>query len=195
MWSWIFQKSGVTRYGWFQSNHNGFNQQKIFILQNHPSDKDGYGVDGSMFLKVNSEQDSSKLKRFELNVMNFLTQFEEDGVISMDAISDDLSNRESAKSFRETYMGWVDNIKNQFLNDNELNKFFNRKGDTYTKIFGGLGLAVSVIVFIFALMDSLPAADIALVMSIVLGVVAIISLILPRKNSRTVDNLRRRIRC
>ena len=145
---------------------------------------------GQCFLRLTLKKDSKTLKRFELNVMNFLTQFEEDGVISMDAISDDLSNRESAKSFRETYMGWVDNIKNQFLNDNELNKFFNKKGDTYIKIFGGVGLAVSVIVFIFALMDSLPAADIALVMSIVLGVVAINFTDPTRENSRTMDNLR-----
>ncbi|WP_048190253.1 DUF2207 domain-containing protein [Methanobacterium sp. SMA-27] len=175
------KKVGVPDMDGFKATIMDLINRKYFILQNHPSDKDGYGADGSMFLKVNPEQDSSKLKRFELNVMNFLTQFEEDGVISMDAISDDLSNRESAKSFRETYMGWVDNIKNQFLNDSELNNFFNKKGDTYIKIFGGLGLAVSIIVFIFALMDSLPAADIALVMSIVLGVVAIISLILPEK--------------
>ena len=175
------KKVGVPDMDGFKATIMDLINRKYFILQNHPSDKEGYGADGSMFLKVNHEQDSSKLKRFELNVMNFLTQFEEDGVISMDAISDDLSNSESAKSFRETYMGWVDNIKNQFLNDSELNKFFNKKGDTYIKIFGGLGLAVSVIVFIFALMDSLPAADIALVMSIVLGVVAIISLILPEK--------------
>lgn len=175
------KKVGVPDMDGFKATIMDLINRKYFILQNHPSDKDGYGADGSMFLKVNPEQDSSKLKRFELNVMNFLTQFEEDGVISMDAISDDLSNRESAKSFRETYMSWVDNIKNQFINDSELNKFFNKKGDTYIKIFGGLGLAVSVIVFIFALIDSLPAADIALVMSIVLGVVAIISLILPEK--------------
>ncbi len=175
------KKVGVPDMDGFKATIMDLINRKYFILQNQPSDKDGYGADGSMFLKVNPEQDSSKLKRFELNVMNFLTQFEEDGVISMDAISDDLSNRESAKSFRETYMSWVDNIKNQFINDSELNKFFNKKGDTYIKIFGGLGLAVSVIVFIFALIDSLPAADIALVMSIVLGVVAIISLILPEK--------------
>lgn len=175
------KKVGVPDMDGFKATIMDLINRKYFILQNQPSEKEGYGADGSMFLKVNPEQDSSTLKRFELNVMNFLTQFEEDGVISMDAISDDLSNRESAKSFRETYMGWVDNIKNQFLNDSELNKFFNKKGDSYIKIFGGIGLAVSVIVFIFALMDSLPAADIALVMSIVLGVVAIISLILPEK--------------
>ncbi|MBZ2166696.1 DUF2207 domain-containing protein [Methanobacterium spitsbergense] len=175
------KKVGVPDMDGFKATIMDLINRKYFILQNQPSEKEGYGADGSMFLKVNPEQDSSTLKRFELNVMNFLTQFEEDGVISMDAISDDLSNRESAKSFRETYMGWVDNIKNQFLNDSELNKFFNKKGDSYIKIFGGIGLAVSVIVFICALMDSLPAADIALVMSIVLGVVAIISLILPEK--------------
>ena len=175
------KKVGVPDMDGFKATIMDLINRKYLILETQPSDKEGYGVDGSMFLKVNPEKDSSTLERFEISVMNFLTQFEEDGVISMDAISDNLSDRETAKSFKETYTSWVNNIKDQFLNDKELNKFFNKKGDTYIKIFGGVGLAVSVIVFIFAVIDSLPAAHYALVMSIVLGVVSIISLILPEK--------------
>ncbi len=92
-----------------------------------------------------------------------------------------LSDRETAKSFRDTYNNWVGHIKSKFLDDNELNKFFNRKGDTYLKIFGGVSLVVSVLVFIFTISDSLPAAKVALLMSILLGLVAIISIILPEK--------------
>lgn len=155
--------------------------RKYLLLENEPSDKEGYGLSGSMFLKLNPGMDSSNLKEFELDVLNFLQQFDEGGLISLDRISEDLSDSETAKSFRDTYNNWIGHIKSKFLSDKELNKFFNRKGDTYLKIFGGVSLVVSVVVFIFTISDSLPAATVALLMSIVLGVVAIISIILPEK--------------
>lgn len=159
--------------------------RKYLTMENEPledKDKEGYGLVGSMYLKYNTKKDSSGLKSFEKDVINFLTQYEDDdGLISLDAISDNLSVRESAKSFRDTYMNWRDNIKNSFLNDDEMNKFFNKKGDSYLKIFGIIALIAAVIVFFLTITDGIPAARIALVMSIVLGVVAIISLILPQK--------------
>jgi len=155
--------------------------RKYLLLEKEPSDKEGYGISDSMFLKLNPGMDSSSLKEFELDVLNFLGQFEEEGLISLDRISEDLSDRETAKSFRDTYNNWIEHIKSKFLDDNELNKFFNRKGDTYLKIFGGVSIAVSVAVFVFTISDSLPAAAVALLMSIVLGVVAIISIIMPEK--------------
>jgi uncharacterized membrane protein len=155
--------------------------RKYLLLEKEPSDKEGYGISDSMFLKLNPGMDSSSLKEFELDVLNFLGQFEEEGLISLDRISEDLSDRETAKSFRDTYNNWIEHIKSKFLDDNELNKFFNRKGDTYLKIFGGVSIVVSVAVFIFTISDSLPAATVALLMSIVLGVVAIISIIMPEK--------------
>jgi uncharacterized membrane protein len=155
--------------------------RKYLLLEKEPSDKEGYGISDSMFLKLNPGMDSSSLKEFELDVLNFLGQFEEEGLISLDRISEDLSDRETAKSFRDTYNNWIEHIKSKFLDDNELNKFFNRKGDTYLKIFGGMSIVVSVAVFIFTISDSLPAAAVALLMSIVLGVVAIIFIIMPEK--------------
>ncbi len=134
-----------------------------------------------MYLKYNSQKDTSELKSYEKSIINFLSQFEEDGLISLDAMSDNLSEPETAKSFRETYNSWRDGIKSAFLNKDELDKFFNKKGDSYLKIFGVIGLIAAVVVFIISLIDSIPAAGIATVMSIVLGVIAIISLILPEK--------------
>ncbi|ADZ10033.1 Protein of unknown function DUF2207, membrane [Methanobacterium lacus] len=161
--------------------------RKYLIMENEPLeekslDKEGYGLVGSMYLRYNVQKDSSELKSFEKNVINFLTEYEDDdGLISLDAISDNLSVRESARSFRNTYLDWKDNLRNTLLNNNELDKFFNKKGDSYLKIFGVLALIVAVIVFFFSIMDDIPAANLSLLLSIVLGVVAIISLLLPQK--------------
>jgi uncharacterized membrane protein len=155
--------------------------RKYLLLEKEHSEKEGYGLDAAMSLKVNSSMDCSVLEEFELDVLNFLKRFEEDGLISMERISNDLSNPEIANSFRNTYNNWASHIKSKFLDDNELNKFFNRKGDSLLKTFGGIGLVVAVIVFIFTITDTLPAARVALLMSIILGLVSIISIILPEK--------------
>ena len=155
--------------------------RKYLTLENEHSDNEGYGVDSSMFLKINSKMDSSQLEEFELDVMNFLKIFEDEGLISMDRISNDMSNPEIANTFKNTYNNWTDHIKSKFLDENELKKFFNRKGDTLLKTFGGLSFVLAAGVFIFTITDSLPAAKIALLMSIILGLVAIISIILPEK--------------
>ena len=155
--------------------------RKYLLLEKENSDNEGYGVDSSMFLRINSEMDSSQLEEFELDIMNFLKVFEDEGLISMDRISNDLSNPEIANTFKNTYNNWTDHIKSKFLDEEELKKFFNRKGDTLLKTFGGLSLVLAAGVFIFTITDSLPAAKIALLMSIILGLVAIISIILPEK--------------
>ena len=155
--------------------------RKYLNLEKTHSDKEGYGLREPMFLKVNPNQDISVLEEFEQDVMDFLMQFEEDGLISMDRISDDMSDPETANSFRNTYSNWTANIKSKFLDDNELKKFFNRKGDSLLKTFGGISLFVAAVVFIFTITDSLPAARIALLISILLGLVAIISIVLPEK--------------
>lgn len=134
-----------------------------------------------MTFKINPEMDTSKLKDFERDVIFFLKQYEESGIISLDYISDDLKNRESAKSFRETYNSWRDSIKDHYLNDEVLKKIFNKKGDSYLKIFGGAAIVLAGIVFFFTLSNPIPAAIWALISSIILGIVAIISLIMPQK--------------
>ncbi|WP_321423089.1 DUF2207 domain-containing protein [uncultured Methanobacterium sp.] len=155
--------------------------RKYLLMEKEPSEKQGYGIDDSMFLKINPEKDKSDLKQFELDVLNFLGEFEQDGLISLDQISADLSDRETAKSFRDTYNNWKDDIKDRFLSDDQMDKIFIKKGDTYLKIFGVAGIIVAAIVFFVTITDSLPAAKFALIASIALGVVSIISLILPQK--------------
>lgn len=124
-----------------------------------------------------------------MDVLNFLEEFEDEGLISLDRISADLSNKTTAKSFRKTYMDWRAAIKEEYLSEDQLSKIFNKKGDTYIKIFGIVGIVVAGIVFYFTINDALPAASYALVASIILGLVSVISLLLPQKIGGAVDYL------
>ena len=143
--------------------------------------KEDAGLKEEMTFKINPEMDIDKLKDFEKDVIYFLKGYEEEGIISLDYISDDLKNRASARSFRDTYNTWKDNIKNHYLNDDVLKKIFNKKGDNYLKIYGVAAIVLAVVVFFFTLSDPVPTATWAWLTSIILGIVALVSFIMPQK--------------
>ncbi|HML05212.1 MAG TPA: DUF2207 domain-containing protein [Methanobacterium sp.] len=175
------KKVGVPDMDGFKATIMDLINRKYLLFKSKSSNKEDLGVSDSIFLSINQNKDLKTLKEFELDVLNFLKGYEEDGIISMDTISESLSDRSSAKAFRETYNNWRDNIKSRFLDGEELRKIFIKKGDTYLKIFGVLGLIAAAITFFVTIVDSLPAASLALLSSLVLGVVSIISLALPEK--------------
>lgn len=175
------KKVGVPDMDGFKATIMDLINREYLLFKSESSGKEDLGLSNSIFLSVNPKKDIKNLKEFELDILDFLKGYEEEGIISMDTISESLSDRSSAKAFRETYNNWRDNIKSKFLDGEELRKIFIKKGDTYLKIFGVLGLIAAVITFFVTLADSLPAASLALLSSLVLGVVSIISLALPEK--------------
>jgi uncharacterized membrane protein len=154
--------------------------RKYLLFHSDPSAKEDVGLSGEMSFKINQDMDRSKLKDFELDVLRFLEGYEKGGIISLDDISDDLSDQSGAKSFRLTFDGWRSSIKKSYLNNDVLKKIFNKKGDTYLKAFGYGALILAAIVFYFSLNSPLPGATWAFYSSIILGIVAIISLIMPQ---------------
>ncbi len=133
-----------------------------------------------IYLKVNPDKNDSNLKIFEKDVINFLKKFEHDGFISLDKIFEDLINDNTAKLFRKSYHHWKNDIKNKVLTDDVLKKIFDKKGDIYEDIFGGLGLIIAIIIFITAAIY-LPGVSIILYSSIIFGIVAIGALTIPQR--------------
>jgi len=154
--------------------------RKYLLMQNIPSKLDE-NKDASLSLKINYDKGLNGLKNFESDVINFLREFEEEGIIYLDSLKHDLKDKSTAESFRDSYNLWKDNLKNEFLDDETMNKIFLKKGDTYLKAFGIIGLIVAAITFFFTVSDPLPASNLALISSIILGFVAVISLIMPQK--------------
>lgn len=155
--------------------------RKYLIFYSDQSNQEDVGLSGEMSFTVNPDKDTSELKSFEKDVINFLKGYEEGGTISLDYISSDLSNSTSAQSFKTTFESWKNIIKREFLGDEVLKNIFNKKGDNYLKIFAVGAIILAALVFFFTIADPLPAASLALVSSIILGIVAIISFILPQK--------------
>jgi uncharacterized membrane protein len=154
--------------------------RKYLLMQDVPQtlDKD---KDRSISLKVNPDKNLDELTNFEYDAITILKNFEEDGIINLDGLKNGLKDRNTAQSFRESYGIWESDLKSEFLNDGIMDQIFLKKGDTYLKIFGVIGLIAAALTFFFTISNPLPAASYALVTSIILGIVSIISLIMPQK--------------
>ncbi|MBM4241411.1 MAG: DUF2207 domain-containing protein [Euryarchaeota archaeon] len=140
-----------------------------------------YEGDQSIKLKINKDKDLTELKYFELDVISFLRGFARGGVISLDQMKNDLKNREIAKSFRDSYNVWKDDLKREFLSDETMKRIFIKKGDTYLKIYGVVALVTAIIVAYMTIFDPLPVAVYPFYASIILGIVALVSLIMPQQ--------------
>ncbi len=174
------KKVGVPDMDGFRATIMDLINRKYLVIQDIPSELDE-NRDASLSLKINDTKNFNELTNFETDVINFLSYFEEDGIIYLDSLKQDLKDRSTAESFRDSYNLWKDDLTNEFLNDEVMSKIFLKKGDTYLKIFGIIGLIAAVITFVFAISDPLPASGYALFTSFILGIVAIISIIMPQK--------------
>lgn len=159
----------------------------------------------SMNLEIDPTKDKTILKSYELDVLNFLLKFtgnneemdideyfmteeecnqerkhKDENFISMNRISEDLSNPQTALIFRNTYHNWKNNIQKELSTDETLKKIYDKKGCTYLRIFGVIGLITAMILFIIAIFN-LPKANILALSSVIFGLVAITSLILPQR--------------
>jgi len=72
------------------------------------------------FVKINKKKGVTKLKPYEIDVINFLKRYNKKGVISLGFIKEDLKNLKSSKKFESRCNSWEKNLKNEYLN----NKFF-----------------------------------------------------------------------
>lgn len=149
----------------------------------------------SVFLEVNSDIDFTPLWEFELDIINFLVEYEQDGIISMDLISESLYYSDSAKFLRETYENWVKKVKQALLDEGSLNQAFLRNGDKFLKIFGIVGLSVAIIGQISILADQIATLCLVGISSLILGLSTIISLLLPGKIAGQWTHYGRNIIC
>ncbi len=72
------------------------------------------------FVKINKKKGVTKLKPYELDVINFLKRYDKKGVISLYSIEEDLKNLKASKKFESRYNSWEKHLKKEYFN----NKFF-----------------------------------------------------------------------
>ena len=111
---WFSKKIGEPDMDGFKATIMDLIDRKYLLLEKEQASKEGYGFDDSLFLKVNPEKYKSTLKGFEMDVLNFLEEFADEGLISLDQISADLSNKTTAILPRNLY-GLESRYKDEYL--------------------------------------------------------------------------------
>ncbi|HML04415.1 MAG TPA: DUF2207 domain-containing protein, partial [Methanobacterium sp.] len=156
-----------------------------YILLNDAPYGEDYDTSGSLFLEINPDYDSDTLWEFEVQVLNFLQEYEQDGIISMDMISESLGYLDSSESFKSTYKNWRNEVKKTLLAGDSFKESFYNKGDKYLKIFAFFGLIPAIALFIIVVLSKSAFHNLFSGMftlsALILGLVSLISLLLPQR--------------
>ena len=113
------------KYGFKATLLDLINKNYIIFLNPNTSNSNKKDADyHGPFVKINKKKSVTKLKAYELDVINFLKRYDKKGVISLYFIGEDLKNLKASKKFESRYNSWEKHLKNESSN----NKFF--KGDS-----------------------------------------------------------------
>jgi hypothetical protein len=77
--------------------------RNYLFLKDTPSDNVDLDSSNSLFLEINQDYDPNTLWEFETEVLNFLKEYEQDGIIPMDLVFESLSYSNSVEFFEYTY--------------------------------------------------------------------------------------------
>ena len=168
------KKIGVPNLDGFRATILDLIDRNYLILDDAPYGED-YDTSG-LFLQINPDYDPSTLWNFELQVIGFLKEYEQDGIISMDLITESLGYYNSSRFFKYTYKSWQKEVK-KTITDGNFKEAFYSKGDKYLKIFGFVGV-VTVFAFLRVVPKSFPS--ILFLCMLILGAASVISLVLPQ---------------
>ena len=177
------KKIGVPNLNGFRATIMDLIDRNYLLLNNTPYGED-YDASGSLFMEINPDYDQDTLWEFEIQILNFLKEYEQEGIISMDLISDSLAYVNSSRFFKSTYRNWKKEVKKTLLAGDSFKNSFYSKGDDYLKFFGFLGLIPSIALFASTgskspFLKLFPGTLILCVL--ILGAVSFISLILPQR--------------
>ena len=128
--------------------------RNYLLIKDMPSNDDDLNSSCSLFLEINPDYNPDTLWEFEVEVLNFLKEYEQDGIISMDMVSESLNYDNGANFFEYTYRNWKNEVKQALLTNGSLKEAFLEKGDKYIKIFGISGLIITIVIFFLAFPSS-----------------------------------------
>ncbi|MBM4240287.1 MAG: DUF2207 domain-containing protein [Euryarchaeota archaeon] len=130
-------------------------------------------------LKINRRKKSSGLKRFELDVLEFLKKFERNNIVPLTKLKEKIEDNPNL--LRKTFHNWRNHLVKKFLNHEQMKKIFIKKNNAGLYIYGFSGILISGLIFYITFKDSLPVAVYPFYSSIILGIASFMSLIMTQK--------------
>ena len=80
----------------------------------------------------------------------------------------------------EKFDDWKEDVKNEYLNEDRISRYFNDTGNSFISLFTVLGIILAIIMAIISIFSNHPASTITLIASIFLGVVSFGIILLPK---------------
>lgn len=150
--------------------------RKVFSLE---TKKDSETEINELYLTLHKDTDS-KLDIHEQTVIDILSMFaDENNVVNMSSLNADLSNETNAKLFMEEYNTWQEDVKYEYLDSENLNRYFNNKGSSLMKAISVVGIAAGIIIMILGWSTNLHNGVFAIGGGIILTIFSFIVWMLP----------------
>jgi uncharacterized membrane protein len=157
------EKMGVPNLDGFRATILDLIDRNYLFLKNKSDDGTNYSK--CLLLEINQGNDLSTLRKFEVQVLEFLRKCEDNGTISLDLVSEGMNHVETGGCSQCTYKEWRDKfdsnisaykdwkceVKSTLLEGNNFKDAFYNRGNKSLKIFGVLGTiaAWSIIFYSF----------------------------------------------
>lgn len=171
-------KIGIPNLNGFRATILDLIDRNYLLLNDYTSNADSEYY-GSLLMEINPNYDPDTLWDFENTVMDLLKEYERDGFISMDLVSESLHYVNSSRFFKYNYKKWKNEVKGALLSGYSFNDSFYNTGDKYLKAFGSLGILWVLVMLKITPPDTF--FNIFMLCTVILGLVSAVSLILPQQ--------------
>ncbi|WP_407378334.1 DUF2207 domain-containing protein [Methanobrevibacter sp.] len=128
------------------------------------------------------EFDDSKydeLSPDEKKAYGLLKTFGDGDILNVSRLSSKLNNETNGKLFVEKLDDWKNTVYDTHIGDDRLKEYFNNNGDVLSKCFTVGGIVIAVILFLISLFSKHPAASLATIAAVFLGVISFALIFLP----------------
>jgi Predicted membrane protein len=153
------EKMGIPNLNGFRATILDLIDRNYLLLKNRPENN----YSKCLLLEINPNSDISTLWKFEIQVLDFLRRHEEDGLISMDIISESMKHIDNGECAQCTYNEWKDmfesnihsyidwknEVKRTLIEGGNFEDAFYDRGNKNLKIFGVLGTVVAWIILFY----------------------------------------------
>lgn len=152
------------------------NRGYLFLDSNQKSTE---SEESQLILQINHMKSRGGLKTCEIDALEFLSKFGNNGTISLKKLKK--ANKKNPQLFDKAYCRWRKHLMGRLLKPGAMDKILKIRNTNGLYIYGVLG-SIMAVLFAFANLESpLPSAIYLLCASIILGTVSFVSLIMSQK--------------
>ena len=124
-----------------------------------------------LILDLNTDR-LNELSQSERSAFNLLAIFSDGKSLNLSRLSSTLNNEYNGKLFVEKFDEWKEDVKNEYMNDGRISRYFNDTGNSFKSVYSAFGIILAIIMFIISTVSNHPASTLTMIASVFLGVIS-----------------------